>query len=150
SSQLRTSVRKASSEAVAMARGVPALSGWVEPRALVAGRSRKAYLTPVPDTPRLVTTPAELKALAGEVRTAGRLALDPEFVWERTYRPMLGVVQIATEATAAIVDAIALRDLSPLFPVLRDPKIPVVLHGGGQDLEIMALLMGEPMRGVVD
>lgn len=102
------------------------------------------------DTPRLVTTAAELKALAGEVRTAGRLAIDTEFVWERTYRPVLGVVQIATESTVAIVDAIALKDLSPLFPLLRDPKVPVVMHGGGQDLEIMALLMGEPMRGVVD
>src|SRR5262249_26124471 len=37
-----------------------------------------------------------------------------------------------------------------LFPILRDPKIPVVLHGGGQDLEILALLMSEPVRGVVD
>jgi ribonuclease D len=42
------------------------------------------------------------------------------------------------------------KDLSPLFPILQDPAIPVVLHGGGQDLEIMAVLMGTPMRGVVD
>jgi ribonuclease D len=50
----------------------------------------------------------------------------------------------------AVVDAVALKDLALLFPLLRDPKLPVVLHGGGQDLEIMAVLMGEPMRGVVD
>jgi ribonuclease D len=37
-----------------------------------------------------------------------------------------------------------------LFPVLQDPQIPVVLHGGMQDLEIMAVLMGAPMRGVID
>ena len=51
-------------------------------------------------------------------------------------------MQIATDGTIAVIDAVALKDLSPLFPVLQDPAIPVVLHGGGQDLEIMAVLMG--------
>ncbi len=104
----------------------------------------------MPAPPRLLTTPDELAALAAEMRQAGRLALDTEFVWERTYRPILGVVQVATDRTTAVIDAVALRDLSPLFALLRDPAIPVVLHGGGQDLDIFATLMGEPVRGVVD
>jgi ribonuclease D len=99
----------------------------------------------------VLTTAAELTALAAGIRTAGRLALDTEFVWERTYRPILGVVQVATDgAEVAVIDAIAVPDLSPLFPLLRDPAVPVVLHGGGQDLDIFATLMGEPIRGVVD
>ncbi|HLK13084.1 MAG TPA: HRDC domain-containing protein [Candidatus Binatia bacterium] len=102
------------------------------------------------DQPRLLTDPAELAALVDEIRAAGRFALDTEFVWERTYRPQLGVVQIATDRGSAILDALALPDLSSLFPLLRDPDVPVVLHGGGQDLEILAVLMGEPVRGVVD
>jgi ribonuclease D len=100
--------------------------------------------------PSLVTTAEELARLADEIRAAGRLALDTEFVWERTYRPALGVVQIATEGGVAVIDAVALRDLSALFPLLADPGLPVVLHGGGQDLEIFATLMGEPVRGVID
>lgn len=100
--------------------------------------------------PSLVTTADELARLADDIRAAGRLALDTEFVWERTYRPALGVVQIATERGVAVIDAVALRDLSLLFPLLRDPTLPVVLHGGGQDLEIFATLMGEPVRGVID
>ncbi len=104
----------------------------------------------MPENPPLLTHRAELTDLAGRIRAAGRLAIDTEFVWERTYRPTLGVVQIAAGQECAVIDATVLSDLSPLFPVLRDPDIPVVLHGGGQDLEIMALLMGEPMRGVVD
>lgn len=100
--------------------------------------------------PPLLSTPEELAALVTELRAAGRFALDTEFVWERTYRPILGVVQVATEATSAVIDALAVKDLSPLFALLRDPAVPVVLHGGGQDLEIFAHLMGEPVRGVVD
>src|SRR4029450_8172746 len=119
--------------------------------AQVASDRPAGYLGPtVADTPPLLTTRAELVALADRVRAAGRLALDTEFVWERTYRPALGVVQIATERGVAVIDAVALPDLTPLFPVLRDPAVPVVLHGGGQDLEIMSVLMGTPMRGVVD
>src|SRR2546428_6072819 len=101
-------------------------------------------------TPRVVTTSHALEALAAEVRAAGRLALDTEFVWERTYRPVLGVVQVATDGDVAVIDAVALRALSLRFPVLGDPRVPVVLRGGAQDLEIFASLMGEPVRGVVD
>jgi ribonuclease D len=99
---------------------------------------------------QLLTSVGELERLVSDIRSCGRLALDTEFVWERTYRPQLGVVQIATDKRIAVIDAVAVKDLSPLFPVLQDPAIPVVLHGGGQDLEIMAVLMGTPMRGVFD
>ncbi len=100
--------------------------------------------------PPLLATADELAGLAAEVRAGGRLAIDTEFVWERTYRPVLGVVQVATDKSAAVIDALAVPDLSPLVPLLRDPKVPVVLHGGGQDLEIFASLMRAPVRGVVD
>ena len=116
----------------------------VGPRCLLAER-------PVASTAeRVITRADELEQLVAEVRASGRLALDTEFVWERTYRPKLGVVQIATDAGPAVIDAVALPDLSPLFPVLLAPDVPVVLHGGGQDLEIFATLMGTPVRGVVD
>ena len=104
----------------------------------------------MPAPPRFLSTADELQRLVADVHRAGRLAIDTEFVWERTYRPVLGVVQVATDGAAVAIDALALRDLSPLFPALRDPAVPVVMHGGGQDLEIFAFLMGAPVRGVVD
>jgi ribonuclease D len=104
----------------------------------------------VADVPPLLTTTAELEELARAAAAAGRIALDTEFVWERTYQPLLGVVQIATDDTALVLDARALPSLEPLFPLLKDPDVPVVIHGGGQDLEIFASLMGEPIRGVFD
>ena len=117
---------------------------------LQRGTARDTHARVKESVPRLLATRDELVVLAEEVRTAGRLAIDTEFVWERTYRPVLGVVQIATDTDTAIIDATAIADLSPLFPLLTDPAVPVVMHGGGQDLEIMALLMGKPIRGVVD
>jgi ribonuclease D len=100
--------------------------------------------------PRLLDTQDELAALVAKLAAAGRFAIDTEFVWERTYGPILGVVQVATDDDAVVIDAVALRDLSLLFPLLQSPDVPVVVHGGGQDLEIFAHLMGTPIRGVVD
>lgn len=102
------------------------------------------------EAPPLLSTAAELRALAKRVKAAGRLALDTEFVWERTYRPILGVVQVATDDEAVVIDGQAVEHMGPLFSLLLDPKVPVVLHGGGQDLEILAQLLGEPVRGVID
>ena len=100
--------------------------------------------------PRLLTAADDLVAFAERIRSTGRVALDTEFVWERTYYPVLGIVQLAIENECVLVDAQALPDLAPLFPVLRDPAVPVVLHGGGQDLSILAQMMGAPVRNVVD
>lgn len=103
------------------------------------------------DLPELITQAADLKSLVRRVTEVGRLAIDTEFVWERTYRAVLGVVQIAvSDDEAWVIDARAVPSLEPLFPVLLDPKIPVILHGGGQDLEIFSTLMGAPARAVVD
>jgi ribonuclease D len=100
--------------------------------------------------PPLLTKESELTALAKRANAGGRLAIDTEFVWERTYRPILGVVQLATDDDCAVVDAQEIESLEPLFPLLADPELPIVLHGGGQDLEILAEIMGEPVRAVVD
>src|SRR5437870_10537281 len=129
--------------------------GYQERPAAVEARGCGRAPAGVPETstvqtPRVVTKSDALDELAAEVRAAGRLALDTEFVWERTYRPALGVVQIATDRSVPVIDALAVRDLAPLYPVLVDPAVPVVLHGGGQDLDIFAGLMGAPVRGVVD
>src|SRR5438552_3639659 len=63
---------------------------------------------------------------------------------------MLGVVQVATDGGVAVIDAVAVPDLGALSSVLRDPAVPVVLHGGTQDLEIFASLACDPVRGVFD
>ena len=78
----------------------------------------------MPAPPPLLTTADELAGLAAEVQAAGRLAIDTEFVWERTYRAVLGVVQVATDRGTAVIDALAVPDLSPLVPLLRDPGVP--------------------------
>ncbi len=46
----------------------------------------------------LVTTPEQLDAAVFRLQGASRLAIDTEFMRERTYYPQLCLVQIATES----------------------------------------------------
>ncbi len=46
--------------------------------------------------------PAEIRAFAETARSEGRLALDTEFVWERTYSPVPCLLQLATAERVAV------------------------------------------------
>jgi ribonuclease D len=49
-------------------------------------------------------------------------------VFERTYRPRLGIVQIAVAGEIALIDAVRIPDLSALGPLLADPARRKLLH----------------------
>jgi len=81
---------------------------------------------------------------------AADVALDTEFVFERTYRPRLGIVQIAVDGEIALVDAVRIPDLSALGPLLADPARRKLLHSGSGDLPILRRAGGAALRGLLD
>lgn len=89
-----------------------------------------------------------LEALGG----AGGLALDTEFVRERTYFPRLCLVQLADPDArhALLVDPLRLDDLSPLASLLCDPGRTKLIHAARQDLEALLPLTGAPAAPVFD
>ena len=87
----------------------------------------------------VVDTREALAAFCDRARTAEAVAVDTEFVWERTYYPALGLVQLGLGGDdIALVDTVALADLGPLGDLLEDPGVVKVLHDAGQDLQILA------------
>jgi len=89
-----------------------------------------------------VDTPSALEALVA--RSAGRawIALDTEFMRERTYFPKLCLVQLATEDWVACIDALALPDLGALAPLLTGGRVVKVLHSARQDVEALLAAAG--------
>jgi len=77
-----------------------------------------------------------LEALVAALDGAPVIGVDTEFMREKTYFPRLCLLQVASEDVVAIVDPLAVRDLSPLWRLLERPYIVKVLHAGVQDLEI--------------
>jgi ribonuclease D len=97
-----------------------------------------------------VDSPQLLLELADLLRGADVLAIDTEFMRERTYYARLCLIQVATDDVTAIVDPLAVSDLEPLFAVFRDPGVAKVFHAGSQDLEILYRLMGSVPAPVFD
>lgn len=98
----------------------------------------------------LIATPEALAAFCARIAEARYLAVDTEFVRERTYYPRLCLVQIASESILGCVDTLAIDDLSPLTALLQTPTITKVLHAGRQDLEIFTALAGAVPGPVYD
>lgn len=97
-----------------------------------------------------IDTPGELAALCEQLRGQDWIAVDTEFLREKTYFPQLCLIQIATADICACIDPLALDDLSPLFERLYDPAVTVVMHAARQDLEIFYNLRGSLPANIFD
>jgi ribonuclease D len=87
-----------------------------------------------------------LTAFVASAAQAPVLALDTEFMREKTYRAELCLVQIAHGANAVCIDPLTLAqqgaDLGPLAPLLTSPGTVKVMHAARQDLEVMLPAVG--------
>jgi ribonuclease D len=65
------------------------------------------------------------------------LAIDTEFMRERTYYPQLCLIQIAGNREAVTVDALASEiNLNPILDLMANQHIKKVFHACRQDMEI--------------
>lgn len=95
---------------------------------------------------------AEALSEAVEVLCSAPLvALDTEFMRERTYFARLCLIQMATTETSYLIDAIALEGkLEPLARVLGAPGVVKIVHAGSQDIEILLRATGSTVAPVFD
>lgn len=92
----------------------------------------------------LISTTGDLAAFCTRAAAFPAVAVDTEFMRERTYWPVLCLVQAATPEEAVAVDALAEGvDLAPLFALMADRGVLKVFHSARQDLEIFHHLSGE-------
>ena len=99
----------------------------------------------------LISDSSTLSEFCSAVRGAPFLAVDTEFMREKTYYAQLCLVQVAYGEHAAAIDPLAQGiDLSPLRELLCDRSTVKVLHSAVQDLEIFFHAMGEVPGPVFD
>ena len=87
----------------------------------------------------ILDTQEAVSALAGHARAVGRMALDVEFLWERTYAPIPCLAQVAVEDHISLVDPIAGAPLDEIAALLAEPAVEVVMHAPSADLTLFAL-----------
>lgn len=97
-----------------------------------------------------ISTPDQLSTLCGQIQGQPWLALDTEFLREKTYYPQFCLLQLATPEWVACVDPLALPQLDELFETLSQPNIIKVFHSCRQDLEIFYHLTGKIPAPIFD
>lgn len=83
-----------------------------------------------------------LTKFAADAARATTLALDTEFMREKTYRAELCLVQLADGPNAVCVDPLAIADLGPLVPLLTSADTVKIMHAARQDLEVLLPAVG--------
>ncbi|MDD2864001.1 MAG: ribonuclease D [Methylococcales bacterium] len=97
-----------------------------------------------------INKPEQLDDLCQRIENAPWIAVDTEFLREKTYYPKFCLLQLATPEWVACVDPIALPDLKKLFDAIYNPNVTKVFHSCRQDLEIFYQLTGKLPSPIFD
>ena len=97
-----------------------------------------------------IASQADLESFVERAIRSDVLAIDTEFLREKTYYPKLCLLQMATREESVIVDPFEVDDLSAIRPLLEDERIVKVFHSGHQDIEIMVYDLDCVPRPVFD
>jgi ribonuclease D len=79
----------------------------------------------------------KLSDFCDKIKNAEYCAIDTEFVREKTYYPILSLIQIATETHMACLDPLVIDHFEPLVTLLQNQDLVKVFHSPSQDLEIL-------------
>lgn len=97
-----------------------------------------------------LSTQQELAQFCERAASARVLAVDTEFLREKTFFPKLCLVQVAAGDDIAAIDPLLIEDLSPLAALFEDRSVTKVFHACAQDLEVILDGMGCECAPVFD
>lgn len=89
-----------------------------------------------------LSTQEELALFCERAARTKVLAVDTEFLREKTFFPKLCLVQVAAGDDIAAIDPLLIDDLSPLAALFEDRSVTKVFHACAQDLEVIFDGMG--------
>lgn len=97
---------------------------------------------------------SQIEAHADALLSASQLGLDTEFVRERTYRPIPGLLQIGNRERVWLLDPIALAESEAARALIRAllerASLTKILHSAGEDFEVLHLLGGALPKPLFD
>ncbi len=109
--------------------------------------------THAPPTYTLITTQRDLVKLQ-ETMTSHKRApiyIDTEFKREKTYAPILSLIQLNFKERIYIIDALALQhEVHAFIALLNEPDWMKVYHSGTQDIEVMHYITPSPQQNLFD
>ncbi len=98
----------------------------------------------------VIETTENLQFFMQKISKASWVAIDTEFLREKTYFAKLCLVQIEAEGHRACIDPLNIEDMTAFSEMLHNPNIVKVLHAAHQDLEILLQLTGKVPAPIFD
>lgn len=98
----------------------------------------------------LIDDDSQLKAFVKRCCTSPYMAIDTEFLREKTYYARLCLIQVAIEGEVAIIDPFAIKDITLLNDALTSSDVVKIFHASSQDIEILYHETGVVPRPVFD
>jgi ribonuclease D len=97
-----------------------------------------------------ITTDRELKPYCEKLAESKQIAFDTEFVSERTYRPVLCLIQVASDGELALIDPLEIEDLTPFWGAIAAGNRETIVHAGRVEMEFCLHAVGRPPAGLFD
>jgi len=91
-----------------------------------------------------------LAAYCERLARASQIAFDTEFVGERTYRPVLCLVQVAADGELALIDPLAIKDMTPFWEAVARPGHETIVHAGRGEVAFCLQAVGRAPAGLFD
>lgn len=92
----------------------------------------------------LISDTATLSSICTQLSQEVFIAVDTEFLRDRTYYPELCLIQIAGKKDAYAIDVLAPQlDLTPVLTLFDNPQVIKVFHSARQDIEIILKRTGK-------
>ena len=89
--------------------------------------------------------------LCSKLNKSKFLAIDTEFIREKTYWPKLCLIQVFNGEDKIIIDPLVKGlDLKPFFKILSNNEIVKIFHSGRQDIEIFYNLTKKVPKNIYD
>ena len=82
----------------------------------------------------IIDTPAKLNHIVQHLETAKTVAVDLEADSMYHYKEKVCLLQISTKHQNALIDPLAVKDLSPLAPLFSDNAVKKIFHGSDYDI----------------
>lgn len=98
----------------------------------------------------IIETLGDLEQLAAHLEGMTRISIDLESDSFYSYYEKVCLLQLSSSTHDFVIDPLAVRDLSPLGPIFRDPNVEKVFHAGEYDILCLKRDFGFEVANVFD
>ena len=99
---------------------------------------------------KMIEKNVDLFNLIKTLQTKKKISIDTEFIWRRTYFPILSLLQLATNEFIYIIDPSSIRNLEALNEIFLDKEIKKVFHSARSDISVLNINLDSKFENIFD